>query len=173
MGLCSVAGMLELQETLDFLIFQVLSLIIGSTLPDSENIWTPTGPTQSRASLEPLYWTWNPSRTWKIFKMWKNESFKIWGTKKALNSLSSCLKFIYLRLKCLPLFIICIKRTYKWIRSVYIYASNRYGMTYTTLGYDVSSELFKFELYILNRTLKWNKVCHTENLKLLKLILVK
>ena len=45
MGLCSVAGMLE---TLDFLIFQVLSLIIGSTLPDSENIWTPTGPTQSR-----------------------------------------------------------------------------------------------------------------------------
>jgi len=48
MGLCSVAGMLELQETLDFLIFQVLSLIIGSTLPDSENIWTPTGPTQSR-----------------------------------------------------------------------------------------------------------------------------
>ena len=35
MGLCSVAGMLE---TLDFLIFQVLSLIIGSTLPDSENI---------------------------------------------------------------------------------------------------------------------------------------
>ena len=35
MGLCSVAGMLELQETLDFLIFQVLSLIIGSTLKDS------------------------------------------------------------------------------------------------------------------------------------------
>ena len=36
MGLCSVAGMLELQETLNFLIFQVLSLIIGSTLKDSE-----------------------------------------------------------------------------------------------------------------------------------------
>ena len=55
MGLCSVAGMLELQETLDFLIFQVLSLIIGSTLPDSENIWTPTGPNQSReVSKRPL-----------------------------------------------------------------------------------------------------------------------
>ena len=40
MGLCSVAGMLELQETLDFLIFQVLSLIIGSTLRDSKNKWT-------------------------------------------------------------------------------------------------------------------------------------
>ena len=44
MGLCSVAGMLELQETLDFLIFQVLSLIIGSTLKDSEKTWTLTRP---------------------------------------------------------------------------------------------------------------------------------
>ena len=71
------------RNVLDFLIFQVLSLIIGSTLPDSENIWTPTGPTQSRASLGPLYWTWNPSWTCNLFKMRKNESFKIWGTKKA------------------------------------------------------------------------------------------
>ena len=89
-------------------------------------------------------------------KKWK---FQNLGHEESEFRISSWLKFIYLRLKCLPLFIICIKRTYKWIRSVYIYASNRYGMTYTTLRYDISSELFKFELYILNRTLKWNKVC--------------
>ena len=89
-------------------------------------------------------------------KKWK---FQNLGHEKSEFRISSWLKFIYLRLKCLPLFIICIKRTYKWIRNVYIYASNRYGMTYTTLRYDISSELFKFELYILNRTLKWNKVC--------------
>ena len=90
-------------------------------------------------------------KKWKFWKSWARSEFRIW----------SCFECIYLPLKCLPLFIICIKRTYKWIRSVYIYASNGYGMTYTTLRYSLRyiSELFKFELYILNRTLKWNKVC--------------
>ena len=98
MGLCSVAGMLELQETLDFLIFQVLSLIIGSTLPDSENIWTPTGPTQTREvpkrPLGPYIERETHHESGIYLKCEKNESFKIWGTKKA--SLELKLSQVYL-----------------------------------------------------------------------------
>jgi len=57
-----------------------------------------------------------------------------------------------------------------WKASILNYSSNRYGMTYTTLRYSqrIVSELFKFELYILHRTLKWNKVCQTWKSKIAK-----
>ena len=144
-GLCSVAGMLELQETLDSLIFQVLSLIIGSTLRDSKNKWTLALSLESldrlggsKASIGPLYWTWSQSmnlgnfqnvKKWKFWKSWARSEFRIW----------SCLECIYLPLKCLPLLSSALKgptngfeASIFTLRTATVWPTLRYDTVYDT-----------------------------------------